>query len=82
MKLLTILQAAEILGVTEHAVTALLTRGQLTYIDVSLKPKSQKPRKRIREADLLAFIESRRVAIPPRHASRTRRRRRPAGRGE
>jgi len=81
MKLLTISQAAEILGVAEHAVISLLRQGQLTYIDVSVTQNSKRPRKRIREADLLAFIESRRVTPPARHAPRSRMQQRRAALG-
>ena len=75
MQLLTIEQVAERLQVEERAVNRLLKLGYLAYIDVCVSPKGKKPRKRIREDDLLAFIESRRVVPPPRVTLRERRRR-------
>jgi hypothetical protein len=71
----TVAEAAEMLSTTERSIERLLSRGQLAYIDVCVIPGSVKPRKRIAEADLLAFLEVRRV-MPPAPGPRMRRRRR------
>lgn len=75
MQLLTVEQVAERLAVHKRAVEKLLRLGRLPFVDVCVTPNSRKPRKRIREDDLLAFLESRRVAPPPRVTLRERRRR-------
>ena len=74
MQLLTIEQAAERLTVNERSVRQLMSSGQLAWVDVSVKQNSLKPRKRIREADLFAFMEARTVQPPEPHTSGRRRR--------
>lgn len=65
MQLHTIEQAAEILAIKPNAVKSLIRRGALPCVDVSVKPNSLKPRRRIRHEDLLAFVESRSVRVAP-----------------
>jgi excisionase family DNA binding protein len=76
MQLYTVEQVAEKLQLTKRAVTALVKRGQLPAIDVCVSPSGRKPRRRISEVDLQAFLESRRYAPPPPHTPCARRRRR------
>lgn len=65
MKLLTIDEAAERLSITPRQVASLIRSGRLPWVNVSVKAVSSKPRKRIAEADLFAFIEQRRVTQQP-----------------
>lgn len=73
-QLLTIEQVAKRLAVNKHSVRQLMTSGQLGWVDVSVKRNSQKTRKRIRESELFAFLESRVVKPPGPYASGRRRR--------
>lgn len=74
MQLYTLPQVAEKLGITERHVRTLVLRGYLACIDVAPTPHSHRPVKRVREDDLFAFIESRRIAATPRLSMRERRR--------
>ena len=74
MKVYTVEEVAERLGITKHKVSCLLRQGQLPYVDVSITPGGLKPRKRIREDDLMVFLEARRVQRPDPNAPRRRRR--------
>ena len=60
MQLYTIKQVAEKLCISERAVNGMLIRRELAYIDVCTSPSGKKPRKRIREDDLMAFLNVRR----------------------
>ena len=64
MQLLTVEQAAERLAVNERSIRRLMASGQLAWIDVSVTKHSMKPRKRIRESDLFAFLEERTNRTP------------------
>ena len=60
MKLLTPKQVGRRLDISERSVLSLIASGQLAYVDVSVPEASKKPRRRISEKDLNAFIETRR----------------------
>ncbi|MDZ4685267.1 MAG: helix-turn-helix domain-containing protein [Planctomycetaceae bacterium] len=65
-------EVAELLGIRQHGVTALIRSGELRGVDVSLQPGGR-PRWRIMQEDLEAFIARRtHQAAAPR-----RRRRKP-----
>lgn len=70
MKLLTIPEAAERLSITTRQVNTLIRRGRLPWVNVSHSAGTSKPRKRIAESDLFAFIEQRRVVEQPRQYRR------------
>ena len=74
MKLFTVQEAADQLTLSVASVKKLLRRGRIPFVDVSVKEGSAKPRRRICEADLMAFIESRRVQPSVAHGIRRRRR--------
>lgn len=62
--LLTIQQTADRLSTTKRAVKTMTDNGLLAWIDVSTIKGSKKPRKRVLESDLIAFIESRKKRVP------------------
>lgn len=72
---LTVAEVAERLAVKANAVERLIRTGQLPWVDVSVEPGSKKPRKRIKEVDLLAFIAARTVKPVSTNQPRRRRRR-------
>jgi len=59
MQLLTIPEAAERLAVKPRAIQRLIQYGVLPYVDMTLTQPATRPRRRIRESDLVALIESR-----------------------
>jgi hypothetical protein len=75
MKLFTLQEAADYLSVSHRTVNRLVDGGELPHVNVSPSLSSKKPRKRIQECDLLAFVASRRKD-PRGERSRRRRRRR------
>lgn len=74
MQLLTVDEAAERLSITPRQVVALMKQGKLPWVNVSAKKSTSKPRRRVAEYDVNAFIEARRVAPPPATTRRRRRR--------
>ena len=56
-RLFTIPQAAEQLGVSENHVYRLIASGVLRAVDVR-QPGSRRPKTRVREDDLAAFIDA------------------------
>lgn len=60
-RLYTVEQVAEFLQVEKRTVVGMIKRGELAYLDVCTSSSGQKPRKRIREDDLMVFLESRRT---------------------
>lgn len=75
MKLYTPEQVADVFQITERAVGLMLKRGHLAYVDVCATGSGKRERKRIREEDLLAFLEKRRQ-VPKQQQTPMRRRRR------
>lgn len=75
MQFHTISEVAKRLQITERAVNKLLTSGQLAFTDVCSSPSGKKPRKRISEDDLQAFLDSRHTESRREKNLRHRRRR-------
>lgn len=73
MQLYTVQQVADLMSVKVRVVDTLIRRGQIPYVDVCASPLGRRPRKRIREDDLLHFLETRRVTPPPRAMRASRR---------
>lgn len=71
-RMLTPPQVAKRLGVCPESVISWIRSGQLTAIDVSSRPGVGRPRFRISEADLQAFLASRAVAPPGQRRRRAR----------
>ncbi len=76
MNLHTLETVAEQLGVSTDTLKAWIRSGELLAVNVSCDPKSRKPRLRIRQADLDAFLAGRAVASDQ-PQPRTRRRKLP-----
>ncbi len=76
MKLLTVEQVAETLAVSTKTVGRILANGQLAGHNVSANSDSKKPRMRVHEDDLMAFLEKRRQAPQQTRTPQNRRRRR------
>lgn len=66
MKLLTIPEAANRIGCSRAHIYNLISAGQLSRYDISLGPR---PKTRVADSDVDAYIESIRVPIPARSAS-------------
>lgn len=78
-RLYTVEEVADALNIKKRSVEDLLRSGRLPHVNVSVSGSHLKPRRRVSEDDLIAFIESRRAKPPIPHADRRRRRRRPLG---
>jgi transposase len=59
MKFHTLRECAAMLRISESTVSALIQRGKLRGVNASLSDKSKKPRWRISDEALAAFVESR-----------------------
>jgi len=75
MQLLSLKQVAERLSISETSVKRMVASGELPYINVGASDGSLRPRKRISESDLFAFLEKRRTQKPARTAPVRRRQR-------
>ncbi len=69
-RLCTVEEVAETLGITPRQVNTLIRRGHLPWVNVSHSAGTSKPRRRIAEADVFAFLEQRRVVEQPRQYRR------------
>lgn len=69
---LTVREVAELLGIRQHSVLALIHKGELRAFDVSLE-RGGKPRWRIARDELDSFMTRRtHQAAPPRRRHRSR----------
>lgn len=66
-------EVSESLGVSSDTVKVWIQRGELRAINVSLNRQSRKPRLRIRECDLEAFLSSRETGKPEQKPARRKR---------
>jgi len=55
---------SEALGVSPDTVKLWISRGELIALNVSLNRHSRKPRLRVRESDLEAFLNARQTGCP------------------
>lgn len=73
MQLLTAIEAADLLKVKPDRVRAWIKSGQIRGIDLSSNPGTGKPRFRVSESDLQAFLQTRAVTPDTRPKRRRRR---------
>ena len=75
MQLYTVKQVAELLNISERSVMRLISQRGLPSVDVCVSDSGKKPRRRIREDDLQAFLDSRQIESRQERLLRHRRRR-------
>lgn len=69
-KLLSIAEVSKSLGTNENKILNLIRSGELPAINVAQNGNGKRPRWRIADTDLDAFLESRKTATSPRVAIR------------
>jgi excisionase family DNA binding protein len=69
-KLLSIAEVSKSLGTNENKILNLIRSGELSAINVAQNGNGKRPRWRIADSDLDAFLESRKTATSPQVAIR------------
>lgn len=72
VKLLSLNEAAERIGCSRAHIYGLISAGHLNRYDISLPSrigKAKRPKTRVSDADVDAYIESIRIPVPTRNAS-------------
>lgn len=73
MKTHSLSEVAEALGVSTRTVEIWISTGELRAVNVSRNRHSRKPRHRVTDADLNAFLASRETGKPARQTGKIRR---------